>query len=71
METLIVDGYNIIYKVPELEKLLDKSLETARAGLEGMLERYRAKQRSVGRIYIVYDGKGAFCRVRIFRHGED
>ena len=58
MKYLIIDGYNIIHKIRGLEELLDKSLEAARAGLEDLLLSYRSRQRSIQRIYVVYDGKG-------------
>ncbi len=33
MEKIIVDGYNVIHRVPELQRLLDRGLEEARAEL--------------------------------------
>ncbi len=57
-ETLIVDGYNIIYAIPEIENELNKDLISARNALEAALRVYRAAERSIRRIYVVYDGKG-------------
>ena len=37
MKKLILDGYNVIHKIPELYALLKKDLERARDGLAGYL----------------------------------
>lgn len=57
VDTLIVDGYNIIHAIPELENELDKSLMSARRALTGALLRYQAFERSIRRIYVAYDSK--------------
>jgi len=57
MKVLIVDGYNIIHRISRLESLLNKSLQASRSGLEGMLRIYASKQRTIEKIYVVYDGK--------------
>lgn len=57
-ETLIVDGYNIIHAIPEIENELNKNLMSARNALEAALRKYQLSEKSIQRIYIVYDGKG-------------
>lgn len=57
-ETLIVDGYNIIYAIPEIENELNRDLISARKALESALRRYQIGERSIRRIYVIYDGKG-------------
>lgn len=59
-EILIVDGYNIIHAIPEIENELNKDLICARKALEAALRRYQAGEKSIRRIYVVYDGKGEF-----------
>ncbi len=57
IETLIVDGYNIIYAIPELERKLDENLKSARSALKEALSRYQATEKSIKRIYIIYDSR--------------
>lgn len=52
-EYLVVDGYNIIYSWPELNKLKDSSLEHARDKLIHLLSNYAAF--SGERIVVVFD----------------
>ncbi|MBN1872480.1 MAG: NYN domain-containing protein [Candidatus Omnitrophica bacterium] len=56
-DTLIVDGYNIMRSIPELDRAMDIDLRGARKMLEFYLLRYSSRERSIKRIYIVYDGK--------------
>jgi len=58
IDTLIVDGYNIIHAIPEIENELNKDLISARKALEAALKRYQIGEKSICRIYVVYDGKG-------------
>jgi len=57
MRTLIIDGYNVIYAIPELEELLGESLEAARAGLVRLLTRAKDSRRDIERLYVVFDGR--------------
>ena len=57
IETLIVDGYNIIHAIPQLETELDGALKNARSALEKMLRNYQATEKSIRRIYVIYDSK--------------
>lgn len=56
-ETLIVDGYNVIYADNRLQKELDKSLMEARRALEKSLRDFQAKQKSIKTIFVVYDSR--------------
>ena len=58
-EILIVDGYNIIHSIPELERELGKSLKNARDALHQALLKYQTLERSIKRIYVVYDSKNS------------
>ncbi len=56
MTIMVVDGYNVIYAVPELRRQLDQSLEAARNALISHCRAYRARRGDVQRIYVVFDG---------------
>lgn len=54
--TLLIDGFNLIYKFPDLEeKMLRGLLEEARAGLLDRMKEFQKIKKS--RIRIVFDGK--------------
>ncbi|MDP8218197.1 MAG: NYN domain-containing protein [Candidatus Theseobacter exili] len=54
MPSFIVDGYNLIYKIPELRKILDVNLENARNSLLQYVSGYsQGKNLSVA---VVFDG---------------
>ena len=57
MQTLIIDGYNVIHAIPEIEELLDESLEAARIGLIRLLSEFKNSRKDIERIYVVFDGK--------------
>jgi hypothetical protein len=52
-ETLIVDGYNIIYAWPELEKLIESGMDHARSKLISILADYAALAGQ--RVILVFD----------------
>lgn len=53
---LLIDGFNLIYKFPDLEeKMLRGMLDDARAGLLDRLKEFQKLKKS--RIRIVFDGK--------------
>ncbi len=55
-KTFIIDGYNVIHKIPELEAKLQESLENARNAL--IMEIQSWKRRYAGaKVYIVFDGR--------------
>ena len=43
MKALIVDGYNAIHKIPELDSLMDESLEEARRAVTDMAREYQRR----------------------------
>ena len=53
---IVIDGYNLIYAMPELARLVDNDLERARDALVAKLAVYRSR-RNV-RITVVFDGRG-------------
>ena len=59
MITMIVDGYNVIYAVPELARQMDRSLQAAREALVRFCQAYRARRGDIGRVYVVFDGRDA------------
>lgn len=54
---ILVDGYNVIHKIPELEKKLDVSLEQARDGLVALCSHWMALRKDYDGIMVVFDGK--------------
>jgi len=57
MQTLVIDGYNVIHAIPDIEGLLEESLEAARIGLIRMVTEFKNSRKDVQRIFIVFDGK--------------
>ena len=57
MGTYIIDGYNAIHAIPEIEDLLGESLEAARIGLVRLLVVFRDSRKDVDRIFVVFDGR--------------
>jgi len=53
---MVIDGYNLIYAMPELARLVERDLEHARDRLITYLASYAAT-RSV-RVTVVFDGRG-------------
>jgi len=62
MMTVVLDGYNVIHAVPELERRLDQSLEAAREALVRMCREFRARRGDIGRLVVVFDGDEAYAR---------
>ncbi len=60
---VVIDGYNLVYKLPELVRLLDSELERARDRLVEMLAEFGAL-RNVD-VTVVFDGRG----LRFVPHG--
>ena len=53
---IIIDGYNLLHKIPDLARLVDTDLERARDLLVSRLVGYRAQNNA--RITVVFDGRG-------------
>ena len=62
MVTVVLDGYNVVHAVPELERVLDQSLEAAREALVRMCQELRARRGDIGRLVVVFDGDEAHAR---------
>ncbi len=54
--TIIVDGYNVIYRVPRFKAQLDRSLQSGREALLRFCSEWKARRRDVDRFYVVFDG---------------
>jgi len=54
--TVIVDGYNVIYRVPRFKAQLDRSLQAGREALLRYCSEWKARRRDVDRFYVVFDG---------------
>ena len=70
MKTLILDGYNVIHKIPELKDLLMTDLESARDGLANYLVAWKRRNIFSGQMYIVFDGKSDLKSLPGTNHGE-
>ena len=55
-KTFLLDGYNVIHRLPELTAKLDESLAAARNALEMRMAEWR-RSRANARIIIVFDGR--------------
>lgn len=53
---MVLDGYNIIHRLPTLEGHLDRSLQAARTALVGYCTRWLSERGDVHAFYIVFDG---------------
>jgi uncharacterized protein len=53
---IIIDGYNLLHKIPDIARLVDTDLERARDLLVSRLVGYRAQKNA--RITVVFDGRG-------------
>lgn len=56
---LIIDGYNVIYKIPALKEIIHQSLEKARIELAKYLNHWKRLRRYRFPIIIVFDSKDA------------
>ena len=65
MKVLIVDGYNAIHKIPEIDSLLDDSLESARKAITDMAREYQRKSGGISEVFVVFDGRDEY-RTRSF-----
>ncbi len=53
---MVLDGYNIIHRLPTLEGHLNRSLQSARTALVGYCTRWLAERKDVHMFYVVFDG---------------
>ena len=60
MKVLIVDGYNAIHKIPEVDDLLDESLEDARNAITDLAREYQRRQGGIAEVHVVFDGRDEY-----------
>ena len=60
VKVLIVDGYNAIHKIPEVDDLLDKSLEDARNAITDLAREYQRRHGGIAEVYVVFDGRDEY-----------
>jgi predicted RNA-binding protein with PIN domain len=53
---MILDGYNVIHRLPSLQERLDRSLQEARAGLIRCCMDWLAYRKDAQMFYVVFDG---------------
>lgn len=58
MKTFIIDGYNVIYKIPQFENKLDDSLQAAR---EALVDFIRVNKVKTSDYVIVFEGKDEYA----------
>lgn len=63
---IILDGYNVIHRVPDLKRRLDRGLAPARDALMRYCGGWMTKRKDIGAIYVVFDGDSS---VRGVTHG--
>ena len=56
----ILDAYNVIHKIRQLETLLERDLRSARDGLIEVCGKFAAARGDVATIILVFDGKSEF-----------
>ena len=56
----ILDAYNVIHKIPALERLLDQDLRAARDGLVSLCARVLSQRADLSQMILVFDGKSAY-----------
>ena len=61
MKVLIVDGYNAIHKIPEIDDLLDESLEDARNAITDLAGEYKRCDGGIAEVHVVFDGKTEYA----------
>ena len=57
MSQLILDGYNVIHKIPQLRDYLDRNLEDARKALANFMITWARTHNYKGKISIIFDGR--------------
>jgi predicted RNA-binding protein with PIN domain len=60
MKVLIVDGYNAIHKIPEVDDLLDESLEDARSAITDLAREYQRRHGGIAEVHVVFDGRDEY-----------
>jgi uncharacterized protein len=53
---VVVDGYNAIYRLPELEPVCRRSLEAAREALLRSCREFKSRRKDITALFVVFDG---------------
>jgi predicted RNA-binding protein with PIN domain len=64
MQQIILDGYNVIHKIPQLQSHLNHSLEDARKALANFIITWARTHNHKGSISIVFDGRDGIINSR-------
>ena len=71
MKQFILDGYNVIHKIPQLAAHLSTSLEKSRKSLANFMLNWKMQHAYNGKICIVFDGRdgiignsGSLCGIK-------
>lgn len=67
---LIIDGYNAMHKIDEVEAKKDISLETARLYFIRMLDNFMSRKNIFDRILVIFDSKEDALGVRRHIYGK-
>lgn len=70
MKVLIVDGYNAIHKIPEVDDLLDSSLEEARGAITKLAKEYQRKIGGISEVFVVFDGRDEYKNLSCSSPGQ-
>ncbi|MDA9101314.1 NYN domain-containing protein [Omnitrophica bacterium] len=60
MKSYIIDAYNFIHQIPELEKLLDRNLRQVREKLFEMCRSCKQRSKDIEKIVLVFDGDSRY-----------
>lgn len=70
MNILIVDGYNAIHKIPEIDELMDSSLEEARNAITALAKEYQRKIGGIAEVIVVFDGRDEYRNISFNKPGQ-
>lgn len=70
MKVLIVDGYNAIHKIPQIDAIMDYSLEEARKAITELAREYQRKDGGIKEVHVVFDGKDEYRGLSFNKPGQ-
>ena len=70
MKVLIVDGYNAIHKISEVDDLLDESLEDARNAITDLAREYQRRHGGIAEVHVVFDGRDEYSGLSFNKPGQ-
>jgi len=71
MTTLVVDGYNAIYAIPEVRSRLEESLQAAREAITVISREYARSSGYIDDVRVVFDGDDKYRYLDKFNVGRD